>query len=715
VPDLPNCPPARGPRDNRDLEEIVGPPEETFEPKDADGPYPIDIDDYDLNQQALESIRVHTREVERIDTGGWFAPISRMIRPTSNMLQDVQRETGVPYWTWLRAVELGRRDADIALSEPSYSIIPEIFRKASRQDDEAVQELLELAGNEEGKALLMRSLKPEKRAHIQAMHDEMWKLYGDYFGKMDFSAEDVADIFTNFVPGIRKAGGDYAKFSNVRTPGKITKMVERAVRTGEAPIDRETRASVIAKTLFRAAATEKYLAPHWNHVTSQFKLFADQMSPQMSEIFLNYLHQVRHAPDTTQLALAESMRRLVTKLDGKRGFKKVSAVLSMEDWKDLVTMGVQWNHFANLAWNPGAVLRQLMQPFQTVMPDMGVNNTLAAMKKTVGWFRDEKMQKYYESRGVISRNAMHEQFREVQQSLRQFSGEGLSGQAKEAFQFFQDKGTFAFKTADDATRIISYESMMGHAKPHIKRFVEGKTTWVEFRERSKLDRLDEAEGPFTQVVRGLLAEGNVEQAAHEMAFKFMNDTAFVYTRGNNPYFMSSTVGRFLGQYGTWPIQYVEYMRNMAKRGSQKNRITAFSRWLGVNGAMVAGASSVLGVDMTKWSFFSPFGYQGGPFMDLTQQGLATVGLVTSGQVDVGKSWEKTKENWLPTIAGTKDADLMDKLQAARFGPNAVQQVIPFPWGQRRRTMEAMELMWNADVAEATKRFLGFPSTTPPPK
>jgi hypothetical protein len=249
----------------------------------------------------------------------------------------------------------------------------------------------------------------------------------------------------------------------------------------------------------------------------------------------------------------------------------------------------------------------------------------------------------------------------------------------------------------------------------VKDFLAKKTSWVEFFERSKLDRLDDPNGPFTDVVKKLLAEGRGEQAIHEMAFKFMNDTAFVYTRGHNPYFMSSTVGRFLGQYGTWPMQYMEYMRNMYKRGSQKNKMTAFARWLGVNGATVAVASQVMGVNASKWSFFSPFSYQGGPMLELGQQGLAAGGLIAQGQVDVGKSWEKTKENWVPTVVGSKEADLLDKLQAQRFGPNLPRQVIPFPWGQARRTMEAAELMWNADVAEATKKFLGFPSTTPPPK
>lgn len=714
MPPLPNCPPARGPRDNRDLEEVVGQSEETFEPRDAEGPRHLDISDAAMNQEIMDSIQKGGKELAP-DKGGVFASITRFFRPTGNMLQDLQRETGIPFWTWYRSIELGRRDAETFLAEASYSIIPKIFSGSTRQEREMVQELFEMAGNEKGKAALLKGLPAEKATYVQTMHDQLMKTYVDYFAKLDYSAEDVAELLGNFVPTIRAMGGDYSKFSQIKTPGKISSLISRSVRTGEAPVDRELDAQIIAKTLFRAVSTETHLAPHWNLAVNQFKAFADQMNPQTGELFLRYLHQVRHSPDATQLALAESMRRILTKLDGTSGFKKIAVVLNKSDLRDLTSMMVSWNYQANLAWNPGAVLRQFMQPLQTVMPDMGINNTLSAMKTAVKWMRDEKLQKYYEARGVITRNVQHEQFREVSDALRQFQGRGVAGQVSEAVRFFQEKGTVAFKSADDFMRITAYDAMMGHSLPHLKRFAKGETNWVQFFEASKLDRLDNAEGPFTQVIRKLLAEGNVETAQHEMAFKFMQDTQFIYSRGNNPYVMNSTMGRFLGQYGTWPAQYMEYMGNMYRRGSQKNRITAFSRWLGVNGAMALGASSVLGVDLSKWSFFAPFGYTGGPYMEMMQQAGSAAKLAAGGNIDVGKSWEKTKESYFPTIMGTESANLVDRLQAQRLGRNIVQQNVPIPWGQIRRTTESLEMMWNADVGEATKRFLGFPSTTPPPK
>src|SRR5690606_17132242 len=159
---------------------------------------------------------------------------------------------------------------------------------------------------------------------------------------------------------------------------------------------------------------------------------------------------------------------------------------------------------------------------------------------------------------------------------------------------------------------------------------EGKIDWSTFLVRSKLDMLDVENGPFVEIVRNYLTKGQVEEAVHEMAREFTRNTQFIYSRGNNPYFMQSTMGRFLGQYGTWPIQYVEYMRNMFLRGSKRNRLESFARWTAVNSAIVYGVGSVFGIEMSKWSFFSPMAYQGGPFAEMMLQGASTVSLAAQG-------------------------------------------------------------------------------------
>jgi hypothetical protein len=371
---------------------------------------------------------------------------------------------------------------------------------------------------------------------------------------------------------------------------------------------------------------------------------------------------------------------------------------------DLVSMLVGWNYQANLAWNPGAVLRQFMQPMQTVVPDMGLGSTMKAMKKSIGWYKSEELQKYYEARGVVTRDVMHERFREIDEAMRRLQPGGTLGAAKDLMDFLRTKGTTAFKKADDFNRIVAYEAQVEHAKKPAADFMAKKIGWVDFVERSKLDRLDAVDGPFTQVIKDYMTAGNVEGALHEMGFKFMRDTQFIYTRGNNPYVLQSTVGRFLGQYGTWPAQYGEYLRNMFIRGSRANRLKALGRWTAVNGALVAGASQVFGVEMGKWSFFSPMGYTGGPFLEMAQQASSASSLVMSGQVDVGKSMEK----W--NLAASKDADPVDRLQASRLRDNLYKQTVPLPWGQLRRTIESFEMMWNADYAEAAKRFMSLPST-----
>jgi hypothetical protein len=316
---------------------------------------------------------------------------------------------------------------------------------------------------------------------------------------------------------------------------------------------------------------------------------------------------------------------------------------------------------------------------------MGIGDTVHGLRKALGWWKDEALQKKYEALGIITRDVMHERFREIEDLMEKFKPGGLTGQAKEFFDVVRKKGTAYFKHVDDFNRIVAYEATVAHVTPWAEKFAAGKIDWGTFLVKSKLDTMDTAGGPFIDVVKKQMLSGNVKTAVHEMGREFMRTSQFIYSRGNNPYFMQSTMGRFLGQYGTWPLQFTEYMRNMLLRGSYENRVKAFSRYLAVNAGMVYGAGAVFGVDMARWSFFSPMAFTGGPFMEMAGQAGAQANVTFSGSEDP-----------------------VDVIQAARLKQNLVTQTIPLPWSATRHTLAALEEAWNQNYASAARTFLGFP-------
>ena len=119
------------------------------------------------------------------------------------------------------------------------------------------------------------------------------------------------------------------------------------------------------------------------------------------------------------------------------------------------------------------------------------------------------------------------------------------------------------------------------------------------------------------------------------------------------------------------------------QGSRKNKFKSVSRWIGVNSAFMIGGAEILGIDMARWSFFSPMGYTGGPFVDLAQQGAAKIAV----------------------MAGSTDA--VDQLNAGRLS-QAYQQVTPVvPWAGLRAMWRTVDALQDEDWKTAAKRFAGF--------
>ena len=122
---------------------------------------------------------------------------------------------------------------------------------------------------------------------------------------------------------------------------------------------------------------------------------------------------------------------------------------------------------------------------------------------------------------------------------------------------------------------------------------------------------------------------------------------------------------------------------MFLKGSYQNRVKTGARWVAANGAIVVGGSQVLGVDLGKWAFFSPLGYQGGPFAEIGSQALSAASVATGS------------------------TDPKDRLNAARL-PQAYQQMLPLPFAASRGFREGIEAGMNEDWPLALKRILGFP-------
>jgi len=531
-------------------------------------------------------------------------------------------------------------------------------------------------------------LASKMNPQIAVAADNLDGIYKTYFREQGFVDDDVDD-FWRAMQSLREKNGDFLAHGQTRKMSKIEKSMEVELRTGEIMMDdREWDFAAIAERLIRTHSKQKHVGPAWNVVKAEFDaLDASGTAPvELMGMFEKYMGQVKHAPDHFQITMARAMNQMTQKITGKS--------LPPGEMRSPVEAFLTTNYFVNMAWNTGTALRNYMQPVMTVYPILGKTHFGAGYGEAWKAFNSKELMERYAKLGVISRDVEPMAAAAIRQEMGA-AGTRITGGGKfqDMKREFTDMGWTAFRSAENSNRIMSYKAMLDSAKEHGKKFMAREISWNQFHEASRLDFLDTLNGPIGIQIRDLMHAGKLEKAAHIMALRFTEKTQFIYRRGNTPLIMQSTVGRLLGQYGTWPSWYTSYMGDMVFQGSRKNRLKSVSRWVGANAAIMGVGSQVFGVDTARWAFFSPMGYAGGPIKDLAVNSAAA--LSSPGTV-TPKSWG------LPT-----SEDPVTVLNASRAKEGYKQFTPLVPWGGMRNMKLSYEALLDEDWATAAKRFAGF--------
>jgi hypothetical protein len=687
MPD-PNCIP-KGQHVERDLSEIIGraDPNMRFRPGDERKPRSGEagLDTFESEAEAAEHARyvemvrkereLEAKYAERTPLHHWN--ILQLFRVPQELFKHFERYTNVPYYMWYRVLENARRAVDTAQLVPREQL-KKFSRAFTRSEGRDIQRLLE-AKYTSGYTELASAL-PER---LVRGADVLEKIYRDFFKTEGFTGIEADEFFRHF-PIFRAAGGDWKSYvTKVQTVPKIHRMLEQDFRTGSLLLDeREFNAATIALKVIRGVANEQHLMSTWNDVRRQLMAFDERglISQDMGKIFLKYMHEARYVPDMLQISLARTIGKVNKALPGLK--------LSDRDHWDVVSALLNANFYANMAFNTGFVLRNYMQTLQTTYPTLGGKYTAHGIRAALKALRDPDVLRRYENMGVITKDVIPEQVKDVQTMLSAIGpNTAVRGEnVKLALERIRDAGFYLFKQSEIFNRITAFEGQRQLVLDAIPALRSGKMTFSQFSKAIKLDMRDVDEnGPVHKIMKHFLETGRPEDAATFLGIEFMNASQFVYTRGNVPYFMMSTMGRFFGQYGTWPMWFREYMSGLVFRGSWENRLGALSRWAATNTAMFYGASQVFGIDLGRWVFFSPLGYTGGPMYEIAQQGLAAANVAFS----------------------PGEADTVDQIQMARL-KQSWKQLVPFPVVATRQLIRTYDAINDADWPTATKQFFGMP-------
>jgi hypothetical protein len=143
--------------------------------------------------------------------------------------------------------------------------------------------------------------------------------------------------------------------------------------------------------------------------------------------------------------------------------------------------------------------------------------------------------------------------------------------------------------------------------------------------------------PSQMEYKGIVAkteEEYLDRVSDKIANELIDLTMWPYRKGGQPAVLRTGLGRVFGQYGMYPLNYLDFMRRgVSKMGnpSLRGRVAkTMALWAAVNYGAVEGMEQ-MGAETSQWFWASPGAYTGSPNMQFTQDLLQSMESSEEGQ------------------------------------------------------------------------------------
>lgn len=175
-----------------------------------------------------------------------------------------------------------------------------------------------------------------------------------------------------------------------------------------------------------------------------------------------------------------------------------------------------------------------------------------------------------------------------------------------------DRGFDWYRKADDIGRAAAFHGAKARVRHYLPKYMKGEMSYERFKELSKIKTFDRIqETRFDEMFKA----GRLEEALDELGVQLSREAHFRYGDSNHPAGWGSIYGRLFGQFGTWPVQYKDFLAQGAARGTTKDKVEFFMTHITSNLAL-AGAGAAVGLNLWSWVAFPSLNYTGGPFADM---------------------------------------------------------------------------------------------------
>lgn len=556
--------------------------------------------------------------VTPLEFGFWRGTIDRLVSPIHGWSQRVERETGLPIYTKIVEPLLSSKDKMKEFEDKHSELLYEAVKGVGgirSAGDEMITRWLEAPAKGE----IEKQMSPELIDTARKFRE----FYNKFF--KEFGLSD--DIFLqNYAPHMRKMGYRQAYLA-LRRPKELEAFFKYE-RVGEVD-HRETSAILSAFRYLRVGAREKYMNDAWKTAQAEFEKMKPALAAETGTMgrLEHFFDDVYGKPDGMQRAIQEASRSLygsVVKSWEKITGEKVSEVSKerMHEWIDSAEDFFQSSVYgATMAWRAGTAIRNGFQILITTLPR--VRDIDAFFEGFERAFSKEGWQLAKDNIAEMSAS---------RQPLGSYEKLGPQSYAKptlQALHRFTEVGMTAYKATDDAWRAVSFHAQRVLVEKNLAKLQANKIDLGTFWERVGVDMF----GP--EIERQAITKfhaGDYDGLANYLGNHLQKETQFVYDRAAGSQLLRGTRGRLLGQFGTWPTWYFEFLRNLATRGTEANRAKSLAIFAGVNVGIYEAAYHMFGVDGAKWLFFAPLFYTGGPALQTLIDASQSLGRGPGGDI-----------------------------------------------------------------------------------
>jgi hypothetical protein len=306
-----------------------------------------------------------------------------------------------------------------------------------------------------------------------------------------------------------------------------------------------------------SVSTDRFLKPQMKQIAKIVTQL--DVSPLGLQKESDYL--VNWGKDILGLKSTAEAKKVLTELDIEHSLSKAVDDVTMTKYEPYFKALASSVYPNLMGWRLSTVVRNLMQTPTLAGTDLGYDYTLKGINKAIGMTK----------LGGKSRKGLIEEMKNAGFNTG-IRGEGvdttMKGEAASIPQKLWNLKTMQddmsmkwFNWSDNANRAVTYFGGKEKALDAFRKYGNDRVGFAKFLKLNTFDRGEQA------ILNKAVQTGGIEEFAKQYGKLLTSKYQFDYTKAGTPEIFRSDVGKILGQFTKWPLNFSEILASDIKKGN----------------------------------------------------------------------------------------------------------------------------------------------------